>query len=90
VEEKSVIITVYGKVQGVGFRYYTNKKAQSLGLFGFVKNQINGTVYIEVEGDKIAVDLFCEWCNKGSERARVDYITITESKSKGYDKFEVK
>ena len=43
---------VYGKVQGVGFRYYTHKKANELGLNGFVKNKPDGSVYIEAEGEE--------------------------------------
>lgn len=45
-------IIVSGKVQGVRFRKHTQLKAKELNLYGIVKNKSNGTVYIEVIGDK--------------------------------------
>ncbi|NOU60558.1 acylphosphatase [Marinifilum caeruleilacunae] len=88
--EKSVNITVFGKVQGVGFRYHTRKAAQRFGVNGFVKNQINGTVYAEAEGEELAVELFCEWCKKGPDWARVDRITICDAGRKNYSGFEIR
>ena len=53
---KHLSITVHGKVQNVGFRYFTNKRAHEFNIKGFVKNQHDGTVYIEAEGeDRILV-----------------------------------
>lgn len=40
----------YGRVQGVGFRYYAVHKARSLGLTGWVQNLYDGTVEMEVQG----------------------------------------
>lgn len=42
-------IVFYGRVQGVGFRYYAVNKANQLGLTGWVKNLPNGTVEMEVQ-----------------------------------------
>ena len=88
--EKSVNITVFGKVQGVGFRYHTRKAAQRFGVRGFVRNQANGTVYVEAEGELVAVELFCEWCKKGPDWARVDRINICDVSMKGYVGFEIR
>ena len=44
-------IQFYGRVQGVGFRYYSIYKAQSLGLTGWVRNCYDGSVEMEVQGD---------------------------------------
>ncbi|MDQ2179599.1 acylphosphatase [Marinifilum sp. D714] len=90
VAEKSVNITVFGKVQGVGFRYHTRKAAQRFGVNGFVKNQVNGTVYVEAEGDELAVELFCEWCKQGPDWARVDRINICDAGAKEYSGFEIR
>ncbi|MDD5132145.1 MAG: acylphosphatase [bacterium] len=49
---KTVHLIVKGTVQGVGFRYYTRRLADSLGLSGYVKNLADGNVEIEAEGDK--------------------------------------
>ncbi len=81
---------MYGKVQGVGFRYHTRKAAQCFGINGFVKNQVSGAVYAEAEGDQMAVDLFCEWCKKGPDWARVDRISICEAGVKEYSAFEIR
>lgn len=40
----------YGKVQGVGFRYTAKRLAQSLGLTGWVRNESDGTVVMEIQG----------------------------------------
>lgn len=88
--EKSVNITVFGKVQGVGFRYHTRKAAQRFGVNGFVKNQVNGTVYVEAEGDELAVELFCEWCKKGPDWARGNRVNICDAGVKKYSGFEIR
>jgi len=68
---KAVILKVYGKVQGVGFRFYTQKKAQELSLKGFVQNKTDGSVYIEAEGEADQLELFIFWCDEGPSWARV-------------------
>ena len=49
-------IQFYGRVQGVGFRYYSVYKAQSLGLTGWVHNCSDGIVEMEVQGDPNWID----------------------------------
>ena len=49
-------IVFYGRVQGVGFRYYAVNKANQLGLTGWVKNLPDGTVEMEVQGEKPLID----------------------------------
>ena len=49
-------IFFYGRVQGVGFRYYAVQKANQLGLTGWVKNLYDGSVEIEVEGQEELID----------------------------------
>ena len=49
-------IVFYGRVQGVGFRYYTVNKANQLGLTGWVKNLPDGTVEMEVQGEEPLID----------------------------------
>ena len=50
-------IIVTGQVQGVGFRYFTQRTARDLGVFGVVRNCIDGSVEIYAQGD---VDAFAE------------------------------
>ncbi|WP_057829120.1 acylphosphatase [Liquorilactobacillus cacaonum] len=47
---KSIKMTIYGRVQGVGFRYCTKMIADQLGITGIVKNQLDGSVYLEAQG----------------------------------------
>lgn len=69
-------ITFYGRVQGVGFRYHARFAADRYGLTGWVKNEYDGTVTMEVQGDEAAIDMMIgDLC---SDR----YITIEEFKSK--------
>lgn len=49
-------IFFYGRVQGVGFRYYAVQKANQLGLTGWVKNLNDGSVEMEVEGQEELID----------------------------------
>ena len=53
-------IIFYGRVQGVGFRYYAVNKANQLGLTGWVRNLPDGTVEMEVQGNEPAYHLFAE------------------------------
>lgn len=49
-------IFFYGRVQGVGFRYYAVQKTNQLGLTGWVKNLYDGSVEMEVEGQEELID----------------------------------
>lgn len=87
---KRVRIVVTGKVQGVFFRASTKKKANSLGIKGFVKNEIDGSVFIEAEGESHSVDLLIEWSKTGPLNAKVHKVVIEEFESlEGYTEFEI-
>jgi len=58
-------IHVTGRVQGVGFRYSTVREAKRRGITGFVKNQYDGSVYIEAEGSQEQLLDLVEWCRRG-------------------------
>ncbi|RUT78433.1 acylphosphatase [Ancylomarina longa] len=88
--EKAVSIQVFGRVQGVGFRYHTREAAKRFGVKGFVKNQIDGTVYVEAEGDGLAMDLFCDWCRKGPNWAEVIKVNICNLAPQGFMAFDIK
>jgi len=87
---KGFSIKVQGKVQGVGFRFYTNKKANELGVNGYVKNMHDGSVYIEVEGEEEKVDEFVLWVHHGPEWARVIAVKIQEKPLEGFEAFVIK
>ena len=56
----------YGYVQGVGFRFRAVSAARSLGLTGWVRNEWDGSVEMEVQGEKEAIDLLIERLQAGS------------------------
>jgi len=86
---KCLQIIIRGKVQGVWFRVSTRNKVQELGVGGIVKNQTDGSVYIEVEGDEGALKNFIAWCYEGSEFSRVDTVEIFEIKRKNFEEFKI-
>jgi acylphosphatase len=65
---------VRGRVQGVGFRWWTQRKALGLGLQGTVGNCVDGTVEIHVAGDAEALDRFYNALQSGPVMARVDKV----------------
>lgn len=83
---------VSGRVQGVGFRYSVQTKALEHGLLGWVKNKLDGTVEIEVEGDQESIDSFINDIKTGLHRfIRVDDIKVSTFEEKvGYDHFRIK
>lgn len=78
-------IVFYGRVQGVGFRYRAYYAAQSLGLTGWVKNEWDGTVEMEVQGDSASISKMITMINQGSfvmiEDMDVKTITVVEGES---------
>lgn len=82
-------ITVIGDVQGVGFRFSTKNIAKSLGIKGFVKNMVNGDVYIEAEGSEVQLQHFIQWCHKGSGHSRIHDVKVEESELKQFTHFEI-
>lgn len=88
--KKSIIIKVSGKVQNVGFRFYTKKTAQNYDINGYVKNLPDGSVYIEAEAEDYIIDQFVEWCRKGPSWARVEKIHIQENDIMNYQDFRIR
>lgn len=71
---KHLSIKIYGKVQGVTFRYYGREKARELNLAGFVRNEPDSTVYFEVEGEEENLKKFLDWCHKGPDTAFIEKV----------------
>ncbi|MBI2026581.1 MAG: acylphosphatase [Deltaproteobacteria bacterium] len=81
--DKQVHIVVYGKVQGVFFRAYTETKAQELGICGRVKNLENGSVDIIAQGPEESLKRLVEWCHEGPSGAQVEKVTVDWLKVNG-------
>lgn len=86
-----VAMTVSGKVQGVGFRYMTKIVADQLGIMGIVRNEANGDVYIEAQGNNDAMIKFIEAVKKSpAPFGKVRQVVFHENTScEEYTKFSV-
>ncbi|HVA81911.1 MAG TPA: acylphosphatase [Candidatus Binataceae bacterium] len=67
-------LIVSGQVQGVGFRFATVTEARRLGLAGWVKNLVGGSVEILAEGDKDSLSKLAAWAHRGPRFAGVDEV----------------
>lgn len=84
-------IFVSGKVQGVWFREGTFKKAQKLGIFGWVKNLPDGRVEAVFEGDREMVENMVKWAKKGPFWAKVNGLEVEGHEYKGeFANFEIR
>lgn len=68
---RRIAITVTGRVQGVGFRYFTQEVAESLGVTGWVRNGWNRNVEAEAQAEPPTLELFCDRLREGPTLARV-------------------
>jgi acylphosphatase len=68
-----------GRVQGVGFRYFTQTAAVREGVYGWVRNAPDGTVEIEAEGEAEAVERFERRIRQGPAGARIEAVDATDS-----------
>lgn len=80
-------IRISGRVQGVFFRASTKEKAESLRLQGFVRNEPDGSVYAEAEGEEEGLNAFVDWCRHGPPLALVEKCVIEEGPVKNFSHF---
>jgi acylphosphatase len=78
-------IVVSGRVQGVGFRWFTQAAAVREGLHGWVRNLPDGRVEISAEGDAEALDRFEHRVRHGPSGARVEEVEIVDVGATGSD-----
>ena len=83
-------VIIKGRVQGVFFRLETKHAADRYGVFGWVKNQRDGTVATIFEGSKEKVDLVLEWCNHGPPHAIIQHVDVKWEDYQGeFDSFDI-
>lgn len=80
---KRVSIVAGGIVQGVCFRHYAQRKAEELGLTGWVRNVPDGRIEAVIEGDDGAVDRMVKWFRQGPPGARVAEFNFREEPHRG-------
>ena len=74
--KKRVHIFISGRVQGVFFRASTVRKANELGIKGWVRNLYRGQVEIVAEGDKEVLESMISWCHKGPQMSIVSDVKV--------------
>lgn len=82
-------VTVRGRVQGVGFRWFASDTAESLGLTGWVRNLKDGSVEAEAQGTEEALVEFVERLRTGNPAARVDSIETQTRAAKNETTFRI-
>ena len=75
---RTVRVNVYGRVQGVYFRYHTKLTADRLGLSGWVRNRADGSVEARISGNTRNVEEMIDWLQQGPDSASVHKVQITE------------
>jgi acylphosphatase len=81
---------VRGMVQGVGFRFFAQRSARSLGVCGWVRNRSDGTVECVAEGDDAAIAEYLARLEKGPAGSRVEGLEIEPVEPEGTTGFEVR
>jgi acylphosphatase len=89
-EKQGLHAIVHGRVQGVSFRYYTNMRAEELGLTGWVRNLPDGTVEVVAEGSRAQLDRLLGFLNQGPIGARVSSVEAKwEAADKHFTNFSI-
>ncbi len=88
--KKQLQIHIIGKVQGVYYRASTQQKAQELGLCGWVRNEVDGSVSLKAEGEEAALKELARWCEVGPPLARVSKVRIRAGEVEHFENFTIK
>lgn len=72
------------------YRKFVLEKANELGIFGFVANRSDGSVYCEAEGKGEYLELFIDWCGEGSPLSRVTSVEVESKEPIGFTHFEIR
>ena len=73
-------LLIFGKVQGVGFRYWLYEKAVKKNIYGWVKNNISGNVEALIIGNEKEIKDIVKLCEKGPLSSKVDHVKVNEYK----------
>ena len=89
-EIKHYELRIYGRVQGVGFRYAARTRARELGLAGWVENMADGSVNAAVQGRSEACHSFIGWCREGTGYSWVEKVDVEEKPLARFQGFSIR
>lgn len=81
--QQRVQARITGRVQGVSYRWYTQREAERLGLTGWVRNRLDGSVELLAEGPKHQLEALLRWCEGGPPMAAVGAVEPEFSEATG-------
>lgn len=81
--ERRLHAVVRGRVQGVGFRDAVRREARGLGLAGWVRNRLDGTVEVTAEGDDEALSRLESFLRRGPRLANVSGVDAEWQEARG-------
>ncbi|MEG9545022.1 acylphosphatase [Mannheimia sp. HC-2023] len=83
--------SIYGRVQGVAFRFFTLKEAEKLGVKGYVRNCNDGSVEVVATTDELAMAQLEQWLHKGSPSAKVERVIVNDYNGREtFERFEIR
>lgn len=83
-------LQIFGSVQGVGYRAWTQFTAKNMNLTGWVRNRSDGTVEAVVTGPEKTVTNFVSACYQGPASANVENISVRDGVSEDLENFEIR
>ncbi|AEB12088.1 acylphosphatase [Marinithermus hydrothermalis] len=87
--QRRVVVLIRGRVQGVGFRAFAQKKALELGLSGYAENLSDGRVEVVAEGEEALLEQFLAFLQQGPRLSRVEGVEVQWSEPSGLRGFYV-
>ncbi len=85
-----MLVITRGRVQGVGYRWYTREAASARGVTGWVRNRRDGAVEAELHGSDADVQVVLDSMTQGPPGAQVDEVLVTDVSSGAPRGFEIR
>ena len=82
-------LRIEGLVQGVGFRYFMQRRARSLGVTGWVRNRADGSVEAVVQGSTDTIAAIIALARRGPPSARVTDVRISDTEGR-FEEFDLR
>ncbi|WP_332770198.1 acylphosphatase [Phenylobacterium sp.] len=82
-QRHAIRLSIHGRVQGVGYRWWATEEALRLGLDGWVRNRRDGSVELLAIGSETGTEQLVAACRRGPPSAQVSRVECTEAQDDG-------